>query len=621
MSSAAKAPLNVFIVSKPLIPPWSDSSKNLAHDIILHTDPEKVRYTVLGGDGFDLGLPHVRTKQIFSSAGRYQPGLVQNLRTCFHLLRQGSDVDIFHFFYAPNPLTSFTLKVLMKFKKQKTVHTLCSRPRDFASLTGQLYADSIVALSEETRQKIAALGRSDVVRIPPVVTVDPPEKIASLNISRWAPLRARGGAVILYAGDYEYSGGHDVLLKAMPAMLRQDRTLTFVFACRNKTKQAAAIEAQVRSECQKLGILENMVFLNEVDDMKLLIRACDLTVLPARSLFRKMDIPLVLLESLALERPVIVSDLPPLKELVSSDVGFAVDLEQPRELELKVLELARDKTLRERLGKNGRALVERSYNASRIASQYEALYEKLGPIKRHEDNRKYYDQFSATYEKNRYDGYHKLIDDLEAAVVKNYGIRKGILEVGCGTGLVLSRMREYAARVRGIDLSEAMLRRSLDKGLEVVQGSATHLPFQDGSFDTCVSFKVLPHVRDLSRALREMARVTKKGGYVLAEFYNATSIRGLRWLLRKKFFSRKEHASHITEKEIYTKYHRIRELQASLPPELECVDIRGVITWTPFAFFHKLPIFSRILDALEARTTASRFHAFAGFIILILKKK
>src|SRR4029077_18302752 len=101
-----------------------------------------------------------------------------------------------------------------------------------------------------------------------------------------------------------------------------------------------------------------------------------------------------------------------------------------------------------------------------------------------------------------------------------------ILECGCGTGLILERVARFARTAKAIDLSPRMLQAARERGLDVREASVTAIPFADRSFDVCCSFKVLAHVPDIGRALAEMARVTRPGGVVIAEFYNPVSIRG-----------------------------------------------------------------------------------------------
>src|SRR5690606_35230785 len=148
-----------------------------------------------------------------------------------------------------------------------------------------------------------------------------------------------------------------------------------------------------------------------------------------------------------------------------------------------------------------------------------------------EENRDYYDAFSARYEDQRGEngpgGYHELLDALESDFVRRFGAGKDVLEVGCGTALVLQRIARFARSAKGVDLSPGMLEKARQRGFEVIGGAATALPFEDASFDVACSFKVLAHVPEVEKALGEMARVTRPGGTVIAEFYNPFSIRGV----------------------------------------------------------------------------------------------
>src|SRR5678815_3195193 len=92
------------------------------------------------------------------------------------------------------------------------------------------------------------------------------------------------------------------------------------------------------------------------------------------------------------------------------------------------------------------------------------------------DNRAYYDDFAGWYERERHLPYHRMLDDLEVELVARYGTGKDVLEVGCGTGLILDRTARFARRATGIDLSGGMLARAAERGLAVAQASATALP-------------------------------------------------------------------------------------------------------------------------------------------------
>src|SRR5688572_27654080 len=164
-----------------------------------------------------------------------------------------------------------------------------------------------------------------------------------------------------------------------------------------------------------------------------------------------------------------------------------------------------------------------------------------------------------------------MLDDLEVGLVERYGRGKDVLEIGCGTGLILDRVRGFARRAAGIDLSGGMLARAVGRGLAVAQASATALPFADASVDVAYSFKVLAHIPPITQALSEMARVVRPGGWVLAEFYNARSIRRL-----VKAVKPPTAVSQNTDDEaVYTRYDTAEAIRGYLPASLRWVTSRG----------------------------------------------
>jgi SAM-dependent methyltransferase len=81
------------------------------------------------------------------------------------------------------------------------------------------------------------------------------------------------------------------------------------------------------------------------------------------------------------------------------------------------------------------------------------------------------------------------------------------LDVGCGTGLATEAVAELGWSAVGVDLSEDMLATARRRGLEVVHGSATELPFDDETFDAAVSSQTHIDIDDFARAMKETARV------------------------------------------------------------------------------------------------------------------
>ncbi len=234
------------------------------------------------------------------------------------------------------------------------------------------------------------------------------------------------------------------------------------------------------------------------------------------------------------------------------------------------------------------------------------------------DNRAYYDDFAGWYERERHLPYHRMLDDLEVEIVERYARGKQVLEVGCGTGLILGRVAEFASDAMGIDLSGGMLAKAASRGLHVAQASATELPIKDGAVDVAYSFKVLAHIPDIQQAMREMARVVRPGGYVIAEFYNARSLRRLVKAVKPPTaVSEQTHDEHV-----YTRYDDARAIQSYLPDELEWIATRGIRVITPAAAVLRVPLLGAAVRWAEHRLAdLPGARSVGGFLVAICRKR
>jgi methionine biosynthesis protein MetW len=112
----------------------------------------------------------------------------------------------------------------------------------------------------------------------------------------------------------------------------------------------------------------------------------------------------------------------------------------------------------------------------------------------------------------------KLLGLLEARVSRT----DECLEVGCGDGGTSGTwLHENAARYVGVDISDAAVRLSRERGLDARQvADASDLPFADRSFDVVVCVEVLEHLFEPQRALAEAHRLLREGGRLIATVPN-----------------------------------------------------------------------------------------------------
>jgi SAM-dependent methyltransferase len=96
-----------------------------------------------------------------------------------------------------------------------------------------------------------------------------------------------------------------------------------------------------------------------------------------------------------------------------------------------------------------------------------------------------------------------------------------ILDVGCGDGVLATRLAFEGARVTGLDASAEMIaaarRRAKAAGvdIELVEGDASNLPFPAEPFDLVVSVATLCFSDDPQGPIREMIRVLKPNGRLI----------------------------------------------------------------------------------------------------------
>jgi len=121
----------------------------------------------------------------------------------------------------------------------------------------------------------------------------------------------------------------------------------------------------------------------------------------------------------------------------------------------------------------------------------------------------------------------KVMEPWTDDLIRSAGCRDGdrVLDVACGTGLVSSRISLVTGKfcsITGIDVNEGMLsvaRRNPQ--IEWHQGSATELPFADGSFDVVLCQQGLQYFPDRPAAMLHMARVLAPGGRLALNVWGA----------------------------------------------------------------------------------------------------
>ncbi|MEE6167140.1 MULTISPECIES: class I SAM-dependent methyltransferase [unclassified Mycolicibacterium] len=109
---------------------------------------------------------------------------------------------------------------------------------------------------------------------------------------------------------------------------------------------------------------------------------------------------------------------------------------------------------------------------------------------------------------------------LAEVFVSYAGVKMGdnVLDVGCGPGALTARLLSVGARVQAIDPSPPFVDaiRTRFPNVDVRLGTAEELPYDSGTFDSALAQLVVHFMTDPVRGIRQMARVTRRGGVIAA---------------------------------------------------------------------------------------------------------
>lgn len=364
----------VLFVSKPVEPPWNDSSKNLVRDVAGHLQRHHPRVMVRQGRSNPLETG--REEQVYSDSSlrTFSLGWREQLAV-FQRLILGDRVDLWHFFFAPNRRSCVASKLAGSVRGVPTVHTVCSAPHLDASLRQLLFADVTVVLSKSTHRRLRAeYDPSSIRLIPPCVP-----KMAAFTRERSIGLRRAHGfatdaPVLIYPGDVELGAGARIALESLAAWSNRDATL--IMACRHKTP-AATVELQnLKRQARLWGIESRVRWIGETPNILDLLALADFVLMVTDSSYAKMDYPLVALEAMSLGSPVLVGSETPAAELAEEGAARSVAADG-QAIAVCLDALCSDTATVSRMLDRARALVTTRFAPETVAAQYEIIYDEV----------------------------------------------------------------------------------------------------------------------------------------------------------------------------------------------------------------------------------------------------
>ena len=235
------------------------------------------------------------------------------------------------------------------------------------------YADVIISPSECYIDESRFLGRyrDKIVVIPNGINIDEFDIGHSKEECREKLGLPLEDEIILFLGGLSPHKGPDVLLKAMPKIIKEvpDAKLVLV--------GSGGMREELEGLCKKIGVKKYVKFAGFVGDTfkkALYYRSADVFTLPSTML---EIFGIVNLEAMACGVPIVASKIGGVPDVVKDgENGLLVQPRDSGALADAIIYLLENEDVRERMGKNGRVKVE-NYSWDKIAEETEKIYEAV----------------------------------------------------------------------------------------------------------------------------------------------------------------------------------------------------------------------------------------------------
>lgn len=365
----------ILLVTRPICPPWDEASKNFAY--YLARNIKTSEFTLLTKGKMENLPENIQQKPIYTAAKLSWWQRSKLLK----LIPLKNNFDVMHFMLTPTKLNVFGFKTFIKTKKAKTIQTVATLREDLFSeeeLKKMMFADLVITYSDHAANKLLSLGFDNVKRVYPGIDLEEyrkkeknPELMKKANFSD-------SDFVINFSGEYTRLGAMDDVIDAFIQVSKEIPNARLSLAVRIKNSADADKKKEVVEKLKKNNLLEKVAFHDDCKyQMVDIYNLCDISIFPVQDMKGKFDVPLAVIEAMACEKPVIISDLEILQEFAKENNSVKIEKGNVESLVKEIINLYEFKEEREKIGKEARKYVELNFDIKKVAEMYQEIYEAL----------------------------------------------------------------------------------------------------------------------------------------------------------------------------------------------------------------------------------------------------
>ncbi len=364
--------MKIAILCRPVQPPWDSGSKNIAFTLAkkLALRGHIVYLPTVKGSSF--GIKNVVSLDIYKS-GRF--GWQEKI-CLFKKILHLKEFDIFHFFFGLTPFTATVLNFLRFVTNTPMVLSITHVPKRNIFLMDCILDKriAVTTYSRHLKEKFSFMSPEVVF---PGIDFD---FLAQRTFQHPDAMRKehniiRDAKIVLFAGEFTWKSGNDALLKSIRDIVKSRDDVVFILASRIRNRSDIKEKKRIVNVLKKEVSAGKVVILNVVPNMPDMIKFADVCILPVTSSCYKVDIPMFVIESMALKRPVVISDFAPIneafQEFIPGRLVVPGDSFSLTESICAVIDNGRD------YGEQGYLCANKYYNMEKLVMEYEKIYRRI----------------------------------------------------------------------------------------------------------------------------------------------------------------------------------------------------------------------------------------------------
>jgi glycosyltransferase involved in cell wall biosynthesis len=185
--------------------------------------------------------------------------------------------------------------------------------------------------------------------------------------------------IVVDPGEFTRLGFVDDLVKMVLkyADILRKNNIKIIFAYRIKNEKDAIKKKEILETFKKNNAMDIVRLPDTFTSMEKVFNLADICLFPVNNMKGKFDIPLTVVEAMACKKPVILSDLPILKELTNDETSVIIPRGNIDALAEAIFDLKNNPEKRMSIGQEGRKFVEENFDIKNVAEIYKKIYEVL----------------------------------------------------------------------------------------------------------------------------------------------------------------------------------------------------------------------------------------------------